>query len=123
MVVDLAGNKIIDCIRITNRDIATCMTSHHDGVCRMLLDVGNEISLLLGAEAEDAPFTGPVYTLIQRPETSGHLYGKLVVKTYRDQVITFGSRVSELYSITVVPASPLASPLVSPLASPLLTSP
>lgn len=121
MVVDLAGNKIIDCIRITNRDIATCITSHHDGVCRVLLDVENETSLLLGAPAhEDAAFVGPVITLVPLPETNGHLYEKLVVKMYEGQVITFGSRVSQLYTITTTSS---ATATATPSPTPSLASP
>ncbi len=102
MTVDLEGNMILECIRVTGREMVTCMTCDHDGVCRVLLDPTGDASLLLGDPPDGAPFSGPVYTFTALPDTTGHLYERLIVRTYRGQGITYSSRVSQLYSVVVV---------------------
>jgi hypothetical protein len=79
--------------------MVTCMTCDHDGVCRVLLDPSGDTWVLLGGVPSDAPFTGPIYTFTPRPETTGSLYVKLIVRTYRGQAVTFGTRTSELFAV------------------------
>jgi hypothetical protein len=79
--------------------MVTCMTCDHDDVCRVLLTPSGDAWVLLGGVAPAAPFTGPTYTFTPRAETVDSLYVKLIVRTYRGQVVTFGSRTSDLFAV------------------------
>ncbi len=96
---------ILECIRVTRREMVTCMTCDRDGMCRVLMDGSGDAWLLLGGTARDASFTGPTYTFLARPDTTGHLYEKLIVRTYKHQILRPSSRVSQLYSVNVVDAA------------------
>ena len=101
MTVDLSGNTILECIRVTRREMVTCMTCEFDGVCRVLMTESGDAWVLLGNVPPGAPFTGPTYTFTPRSTTTGSLYTKLTVRTYRDQVITFGNRTTEQFAVVV----------------------
>ena len=99
MTVDVSGNTILECIRTTRREMVSCMTCEFDGVCRVLLNESGDAWVLLGGVPPGAPFTGPIYTFIPRTTAMGSLYTRLIVRTYRDQVITFGNRTSEQFEV------------------------
>ncbi len=102
ITVDFAGNAILECIRrATGREMATTMTCGYDGVCRLQMNEKGDAWVTVGPAATGVTVPTKHYTFLPRDDTTlvGHLYQKLIVRTYEGQELTIGGRTNELYTL------------------------
>lgn len=77
-----------------------------DGVCKLQMNEKGDAWVTLSAVAAAATGVAPntSYTFIPRthdPTLVGHLYQKLIVRTYEGQDLIIGGRTAELYTISL----------------------
>jgi hypothetical protein len=107
ITVDFEGNAILECIRwATGKEMAATMTCGRDGVCRLQMNEKDDAWVVLGPAAEAAANAALTthYTFLPRDDSTlvGHLYQKLIVRTYEGQELTIGGRTAELYNIQIM---------------------